>query len=643
MAQLQVAGLDAGTLLGLWRTRDTSPARWPVEAYRLLGEKLLPQGRPLLAYDVVRQGLQEFPEDVRLRQLQGLSLARSGAFERASAVLQQLVTEKHADGETLGMLARTYKDRAARAATPRDAKKFLRHAAATYAQAFRVGGGYWTGINAATMALLVGKKAESVALARQVRASCRRQLRAAIGDPYWLHATLGEAALLERDFAQAGDRYAQAVRVAGRRFGDLQASRRNARLLFDYWQEASSEIEELLGVPPVAVFAGHMIDEPQRPRPRFPARSEGEVAAAIRQRIAATGVATGYASAACGADLLFHEAMLAAGHEIFVVLPCRAHEFLAASVPSRTAAKWRARFARVVEKAARVVIASSDGLALDGVSYDYTNQMILGLARIRATQWETQVVPLAVWDKSPGDGPGGTASAIGRWRDLELPIEIIDLRSIVGQRPLPFTARKKKGRLPGRKKSSRSFGSQIRAMLFAVGFSKLNEDELPRFVRHFLGSIGELIERAAGEIITRNTWGDGLYLVFCDVPAAAHFALALAERISRTDWRTHGLPAGLSLRIGVHAGPVYACIDPIKQSRDFFGAHVSRAARIEPITPPGHVYASEAFAALAAAQGVADLSFEYAGQVPMPKSYGTYPMYHVTRQTDASGPVGFTG
>ena len=182
-------------------------------------------------------------------------------------------------------------------------------------------------------------------------------------------------------------------------------------------------------------------------------------------------------------------------------------------------------------------------------------------------------------------------------------------------------------------------------MLFAdaVGFSKLNEDELPRFVRHFLGSIGELIERAAGEIITRNTWGDGLYLVFCDVPAAAHFALALAERISRTDWRTHGLPAGLSLRIGVHAGPVYACIDPIKQSRDFFGAHVSRAARIEPITPPGHVYASEAFAALAAAQGVADLSFEYAGQVPMPKSYGTYPMYHVTRQTDASGPVGFTG
>jgi class 3 adenylate cyclase len=170
-------------------------------------------------------------------------------------------------------------------------------------------------------------------------------------------------------------------------------------------------------------------------------------------------------------------------------------------------------------------------------------------------------------------------------------------------------------------------------MLFAdaVGFSKLTEDELPKFVRHFLGLIGQLIRGAGRQVISKNTWGDGLYLVFGEVRAAGLFALDLADRINRRNWKASGLPAGLNLRIGVHAGPVYACINPIKQTRDFFGTHVSRTARIEPITPPGQVYASEAFAALAAGQQVNDLAFEYAGQVPMPNDYGIYPMYHMTR------------
>jgi len=56
---------------------------------------------------------------------------------------------------------------------------------------------------------------------------------------------------------------------------------------------------------------------------------------------------------------------------------------------------------------------------------------------------------------------------------------------------------------------------------------------------------------------------------------------------------------------------------------------VSRAARIEPITPPGQVYASEAFAALAAACGAKNFTCDYVGQTPMAKGYGTLPTYHV--------------
>ena len=45
-----------------------------------------------------------------LRQLLALALARSGASDSANAVLQTLYKEGHRDEETLGLLARTYKD-----------------------------------------------------------------------------------------------------------------------------------------------------------------------------------------------------------------------------------------------------------------------------------------------------------------------------------------------------------------------------------------------------------------------------------------------------------------------------------------------------------------------------------------------------
>ena len=73
-------------------------------------EKLLAMGEPLLAYNVLETALSDCPTNLRLRQLKGLSLARSGALERANVVLSELRHEGHNDGETLGLLARTHKD-----------------------------------------------------------------------------------------------------------------------------------------------------------------------------------------------------------------------------------------------------------------------------------------------------------------------------------------------------------------------------------------------------------------------------------------------------------------------------------------------------------------------------------------------------
>src|SRR5262249_1269729 len=156
----------------------------------------------------------QYPGDVRLRQLQGLALARSGATKRARDLLEQLTKKGHGNEETLGMLARTYKDLGARAIDTRERRRFLRQPANIYMQAYESGHGYWSGINAATTALLIGHNRRASRLATEVRAACLRKVRKSPRDSYWLLATLGEAALILRRWPEAREWFTKA-RAAG--------------------------------------------------------------------------------------------------------------------------------------------------------------------------------------------------------------------------------------------------------------------------------------------------------------------------------------------------------------------------------------------------------------------------------------------
>ena len=109
------------------------------------------------------------------------------------------------------------------------------------------------------------------------------------------------------------------------------------------------------------------------------------------------------------------------------------------------------------------------------------------------------------------------------------------------------------------------------------------------------------------------------------------YALELSELVRANDWQEQGLPPTFDMRIGLHCGPVFCCRDPITKLPLYTGPHTSRTARIEPITPPGQVYASSAFAAVAAATGVDDLKFSYIGRTQLAKKYGSLALYHVQR------------
>src|SRR6266704_3109853 len=197
--------LDMAGIVEQWRTRD--PAVWAdrPDLYPLVASYLRRAGEPLLAYDVALEGLGLWPKDVLLRQLLGLVLHDLRCAQEACGVLEPLAREAHPDAraleETLGILARVYKDIALGTHDAARRRHWLRKAYRAYATAHQRTGGHWTGINAATVAMLLGLSGAARTLAGKVSRKCRadiagRDASASIDDQYWLRATLGEAALI---------------------------------------------------------------------------------------------------------------------------------------------------------------------------------------------------------------------------------------------------------------------------------------------------------------------------------------------------------------------------------------------------------------------------------------------------------------
>jgi hypothetical protein len=604
-------------------------------------EKLLRMGEPLLAYNVAQQALAERPGECRLRQLKGLALARSGALRRANEELAALRDEGCIDGETMGLLARTHKDLGL-AATDSEARE--RHLAAAfeiYATGYResdrcgaVAEAYYTGINAATMAFLRGHILRAREIAAEVEKLCQQALQESSADAYWPQATLAEAALIIGDQQLARKRYAAAASLAGSRYGDLSSTRHQARLLLEHQEQSTAWLDSAMRIPPVLVYTGHMIDLPGRSQPRFPPEMESKVRAEIRRRLERLEPVAAYGSAACGADILCLECVQELGGELHIVLPFPAEQFLNESVDIRHDGHWRDRFEQLLESANEVLVISEQPPPSGTSTFEYANLTMTGLARLRAQMLDTRLQGLAVWDGTGAGDEGGTGSMVSMWRRCGVPLEHVALSDAAApagsmQTPEPGHVAEQSTSGAGQ----RAFEYKIKAMLFAdaVGYSRLSEDQIPLFFKHYVGKVAEFNKKTSYKAVHVETAGDGMYMVFDDTGTAAHYALGLSELIKNQDWQSLGLPEDMGMRIGLHCGPVFIDRDPITGAPLFTGIHTSRTARIQPITPPGQVYASSAFAAVAAVRGIAGLRFSYIGRTQLAKHYGALPLYHVKR------------
>ncbi|MGZ6613114.1 MAG: tetratricopeptide repeat-containing protein [Solirubrobacteraceae bacterium] len=449
----------AGDILTL---AEDAPTRFHRGKLLLAAGKALAQlGRYRAARGVLAELLGMEPDNFVADCQMGLVLGRLGRVAEAEEHMRRVAALRPGDPEAAGMLGRVYKDmwraRWEPASEPEERQQaalvhsgLAAFAVRSYRTAFQAHLDYYNGVNLVTLvrllehvANLTGQRpatlpaiaVHDVGVAVRLAATVALERAAGCSDndeEIWAAATLGELAVVDGDPDEAARRYADAAGVPGVSYFHLDSMLSQLTLYRQLGFQgtavdaAATPLEAALGYvsgpaprfAKILVASGHMIDAPDRPKPRFPPEKE----ATVRDRIAAIldgwGAGDGdlaICGGARGADMLFAELCVDRGVHVRLAIPTAQSDFLSSSV-RLDGSDWETRFFELLDRCEVVYQAERLGAAPDGTSvFARNNRWIINMALTEADVDATagaaqQLCAMLVWDEQPtADGPGGTS------------------------------------------------------------------------------------------------------------------------------------------------------------------------------------------------------------------------------------------
>ena len=179
----------------------------------------------------------------------------------------------------------------------------------------------------------------------------------------------------------------------------------------------------------VVVASGHMVDAPDRPTTRFPARAAPDVAHEVRTVLRSWSVDRDtlvISGGARGADIIVAEEGLAAGATVWLLLALPEDEFVAASV-RLPGSDWEARFRALRRRCATWTQPDVLGPLPDDAdpaeAFARNNAWCLEAGLAQAPPGCVRAV--VVWDGGSGDGAGGTADFVARAQQLGIDVSVI--------------------------------------------------------------------------------------------------------------------------------------------------------------------------------------------------------------------------
>lgn len=584
----------------------------PSTAHREI-KRLESAGDYLQAYEHARKAIAADPADALYKYIAVRCLARSGATRQALDLYDRYALGDIDDLDVLALRGRLEKDLALGLEGEKRRRR-LKLAAATYEAVHRRMGGYYPAINAATLNLLAGDAQRAQAYAREALAYCARDAEKGELDDYYRVASQAEAHLVLGETIEAMQALHKLASISRDDLAARAGTRRQLRLILDA-QNLNDSILDPLTPPEIVHYTGHPFGPGE-----LTAATEPDLARAIAAEFESARVGVAFGSLAAGSDILIAEACLERGIEINLVFPFGIEEFKAVAV--RPGGRdWLRRFDEAFARAASVTFATDSDFVADDSLFTYSAELAMGKAILRGRYVDANVAQIAVWDGRPGDT--GVAADVARWRAGGFESRVI-----------PVDASARSASAPARPPQH---VRELRPLMFGdtAGFSRLREGMLRQYRKLFFGSIAATLRSYGNDVLTANSWGDAIYLVMADPARAARCAIAIQERLHAIDYAAHGFEQPLRLRLSLHYGPIFPGVDELTGTPTYFGKEVTFAARMEPVTPPGEVFATEELASQLALAGETEIAADYVGTVELAKQYGTAPMYLLRRARTA--------
>lgn len=566
-------------------TAPAAPAGSGEAPWQRHAREALRAGNYLQCFDLIAAAERQGHGSAELQYLKLLALANAGSTESALRLLADVPPELREQNEDwLALEGRLHKDMALRGGA--GARERFRRAADCYQAAFRRTGGYFSAINAATTALLGGQIARARELAHGVLSQVGRFAPANETDHYYLCATEAEAALLLGETARAGD-----------------ALRRADALLKDNLNARSRTRQQLALVCRALGLDAGVLERLRLPAVAFvpPAGAASGPAGAADPG----GAAFGYVGITEPAELEGAEALLMRGVRVHAVLAAPREKMLA-HWHEMHGSDWTLRLGRLLEQSHEVTVAHGFLPEEDPWCGAYVGAVALGLSRLTARRLG------CAWRCFGQDGRTLEAADLDR------------IAAAAGNAPAVTGA----------------FRRRFAAVIFAdfAGFSRLTDGELPAFWAHFMRAISERLVAHRGDVLLQQTWGDALHVVTGSARAAAEVACEIQDCLEQLRPSLSGALSRLELRLSAHFAPVFEGTDPVENDRTYFGTQLSFTARIEPITPPGMIFVTEAFAARVALEAPEAFALEYAGEVKLAKGYAQSRLFSLRRTAEPVAP-----
>ena len=637
-------------------TRGGSSVETSKESYLEKIKSNLADAEAFKAYSISLEAIRHYPDDAQFREHAAILLLKTGATHEAkkiieSILLQFMIEEEgqmrvdlqriaFLDPETIYLFANIFK------LTWQLSKKFedLLLSRDLFEIHFSKTKDHSSGADAACLSWLCGDDTKAESLAGHVIKHYEKDKKTAE-----VLASLAQCYLIRGDGDLAQAMLNRVQENAGKNYNVIVDSLHQLKILLNSGFHVPRNLFDVLKPPTIVVFTGQMIDKPGQEQMSFIQDMEHDVKKAIRSKIDEIDAKIGYSSCACGSDILFIEAMIEKGVEVNIVLPFDSEDFLASNV-TFAGSRWEHRFKKCLELAKQVQFATEEKFLGHDMLYRFGNMVLHGMAEMRGNFLLSPPHLLAVWDSQPLSLAGNASDFIDHWADIRT-LHIIDLDEIktqfIAKNDLPqlpqHLATIKQIRQPIGDTLYNQLPRTIKTMLFSdlAGFSKLKEEHISAFI-NFLAELRSNLEKLAPNPNSLNTWGDAIFAVMDNASDLADFAITLSELVPEISRNTRGLPP-INVRVSLHAGPVYEAIDPFLKIPNYYGGHINRAARLEPVTVIGEVYATEQFMALLISEQSAKrvekhqmglpfsdkYAYEYVGVTALAKGFGEQPVYHL--------------